>query len=181
MFKKERELLIKKTRVFDVVEKYFKGLKFAPVGLNCNDWVMAIVLDMEGNTIIVKQTRWGIEGETIEFPCGTVEKGESPQIAALRELKEETGFEPDNEDTMRHFASFSPNPAYFNNQMHVYIIRTSQKLKEFELKPAKLDLTEDCKPFVVQSFSPTLIQDLSQHAFGLIGVFALTRLQRPVS
>lgn len=174
-FRKSREDVVAKTKPFTVVKKFFDGLKFVPVGLNAPDWVMAIVLDPDFNTLIVKQSRWGSEDETVEFPCGTVEKGERPQLAALRELKEETGFEPDDEDTMRHFVSVNPNPAYFNNAMSVFIIFTKKHLNQLELKPSGLDPTEDCVPYVASIHSPDLIADLSKHAFGLIGVFALLR------
>jgi len=43
-------------------------------------------------TIVVQQYRPPIGKNTLEFPAGLIDKGESAQDAALRELKEETGF-----------------------------------------------------------------------------------------
>lgn len=43
-------------------------------------------------TILVEQYRPPLGRTTVEFPAGLIDKGESPEDAALRELREETGF-----------------------------------------------------------------------------------------
>ena len=42
--------------------------------------------------LLVRQFRPPVHQETIEFPAGLIDAGETPETAALRELKEETGF-----------------------------------------------------------------------------------------
>ncbi|ESO84366.1 hypothetical protein LOTGIDRAFT_204741 [Lottia gigantea] len=42
--------------------------------------------------ILVKQYRPPMKNYTIEFPAGLIDKGETPDKCAVRELKEETGF-----------------------------------------------------------------------------------------
>jgi 8-oxo-dGTP pyrophosphatase MutT (NUDIX family) len=44
------------------------------------------------DTILVSQYRPPTGRETFEFPAGLIDKGETPEQAALRELKEETGY-----------------------------------------------------------------------------------------
>ena len=43
-------------------------------------------------TLLVHQFRPPVRQETVEFPAGLIDAGESPLDAALRELKEETGY-----------------------------------------------------------------------------------------
>jgi ADP-ribose pyrophosphatase len=47
-----------------------------------------------GEVIIIRQYRVPVDTDVIEFPAGLMDvKGESPEECALRELKEETGYE----------------------------------------------------------------------------------------
>ena len=46
----------------------------------------------KGSTILVRQFRPPIDAYTIELPAGLIDKGETCENAALRELKEETGY-----------------------------------------------------------------------------------------
>lgn len=46
----------------------------------------------EDTTLLVRQFRPPMRGETIELPAGLIDGAEAPEIAALRELKEETGY-----------------------------------------------------------------------------------------
>lgn len=43
--------------------------------------------------ILVKQFRYPINMYSIEFPAGLIDKGETPESTAVRELLEETGYE----------------------------------------------------------------------------------------
>ncbi|KAG2485790.1 hypothetical protein HYH03_015501 [Edaphochlamys debaryana] len=56
--------------------------------------IFAILKRKDGNhqVLVVKQYRPPLGKYTVELPAGLVDKDESPQVAALRELKEETGY-----------------------------------------------------------------------------------------
>ena len=61
------------------------------------DAVVIIPLLRKGNkdkveTLLVQQYRPPIGRTAVEFPAGLIDKGETPEDAALRELREETGF-----------------------------------------------------------------------------------------
>lgn len=70
--------------------------------------------------LMVRQYRHGSDSVTIEFPAGTVDKGEAPYAAALRELREETGCVPAG--AVVELGSVSPNPAFMNNRVWFYFI-----------------------------------------------------------
>uniref|UniRef100_A0A7S1G137 Nudix hydrolase domain-containing protein n=1 Tax=Corethron hystrix TaxID=216773 RepID=A0A7S1G137_9STRA len=44
------------------------------------------------DTLLVEQYRPPVGRTTLEFPAGLIDKGETPEQAALRELREETGY-----------------------------------------------------------------------------------------
>lgn len=46
-----------------------------------------------GNLILVRQFRPPLKAWAIEFPAGLVDHGESPESAAIREMREETGYD----------------------------------------------------------------------------------------
>ena len=76
--------------------KYFKVvdiLNYGPI-ISCNPAVVIIPTKLEKENIkfgMIKIYREPISKESWEFPGGGIEEGESPEIASLRELKEETG------------------------------------------------------------------------------------------
>lgn len=162
------EKVLLSTPVFDVVKKSFDETQFQPIGLNCKDWVMIIAMDrsLDPYVITVIQTRWGVENETLEFPCGTVEEGEDPKYAAIREFREETGIVlPRNQ--LVQIISFNPNPAYFNNKMYVYLYIDDDIVERYLNRDKQnLDENEDCK---IQIRRLSSCNGLKTHAMGIIG------------
>ena len=69
---------------------------------------------------MVRQYRHGSDSVTIEFPAGTVDHGEEPKAAALRELLEETGCRPLKD--IVELGSVSPNPAFMNNRVWFFFV-----------------------------------------------------------
>lgn len=59
--------------------------------LKRSDYVLIVAQNRQGEIAVIKQYRRGVDDEVYELPAGWIEKGESLQEAALRELKEETG------------------------------------------------------------------------------------------
>lgn len=56
------------------------------------DIAMIVPILKNGNLILIRQYKHGIEEVTLEFPAGYVEEAETPAEAAERELVEETGY-----------------------------------------------------------------------------------------
>lgn len=56
-------------------------------------FVNVIAKTDKGRYVLVKQYRPSVSGFVIEFPGGKVEAGENVQVGALRELREETGYQ----------------------------------------------------------------------------------------
>lgn len=56
------------------------------------DWVLILARTKEGKWVTTQQYRHGTGKIALEFPAGIINKGETPEQAALRELQEECGY-----------------------------------------------------------------------------------------
>ena len=54
--------------------------------------LVAAHLVPSGDLVLVRQERTAMGGPTVEFPAGLVDEGETVEQAAVRELREETGY-----------------------------------------------------------------------------------------
>lgn len=103
---------------WDTSESPRTGNRHRFVVLESPDWINIIPLTPEGKVVFVEQYRHGDETITLEVPGGMVDPGETPMQAALRELREETGYESDG---TVHLGSVAPNPAFLNNRCHSFV------------------------------------------------------------
>ena len=60
--------------------------------MDAPNWINIIPITPERKVILIKQYRFGNQKISLEIPGGMIDKGEKPKEAAIRELKEETGF-----------------------------------------------------------------------------------------
>lgn len=95
------------------------------------DWVIVIPEINDGKDfIMVKQWRHGASRVSIEFPGGVIDKGETPENAATRELLEETGYKVND---LVYLGSMSPNPAIMSNHVHFYLAKDLVNTNELHL------------------------------------------------
>jgi len=81
-------------------------------------WVNVVALTPAEELVMVRQFRHGSRQVTLEIPGGIVDPGESPAIAAERELLEETGYRAGR---LEDLGSINPNPALFTNRVHMQV------------------------------------------------------------
>jgi len=89
--------------------------------LDARDWVIVIpVIDSPDGKkfVMVWQWRHGSKSLSLEFPGGVFESGENPEEAAVRELREETGYKPEK---IIKLGEFNPNPAIMTNKIHFFL------------------------------------------------------------
>jgi len=51
-----------------------------------------VPVDAAGNAILVRQYRYATDGWLLEVPAGKLDRGETPETCAIREVEEETGY-----------------------------------------------------------------------------------------
>ena len=100
------------------------------------DWVLILARTAEGKWVMTEQYRHGTGKIALEFPAGIIDKGETPEQAALRELQEECGYRIDSSttpialcapgsaqnDTARFIGTFPVNPDRHRGVFHVVFI-----------------------------------------------------------
>jgi ADP-ribose diphosphatase len=81
--------------------------------IDCVNWVNVIALTPDQKVVMVEQYRHGSNTVELEIPGGMMDAHEtSPAVAAMRELREETGYAG---GTPRIIGRVYPNPAIMSN------------------------------------------------------------------
>jgi ADP-ribose pyrophosphatase len=100
-----------------------------------HDGSAVIVPVFDDNTVaLVKQYRHPAEKYLFEIPAGSLEKDESPEIGARRELEEEIGV---SAGKLEKLSEFYVSPGFLSEKMFVFLAtdlsETTQNLEEDEL------------------------------------------------
>ena len=115
--------------------------------LESPDWVNVVALTPEEKVVVVLQYRFGTQEITTEIPAGIIELGETSKEAAIRELREETGYVSEE---WEYLGYVEPNPAFLDNRCHHWVARNV-----VQTMPPKLD---DGENLVVNEMSLEDIQ-----------------------
>jgi ADP-ribose pyrophosphatase len=82
-----------------------------------------------------------IVGETLlEIPAGTLEPGEPPEVAAVRELAEETGYRASR---LQKLTDFFPSPGVLSERTHLFLA------SELTKGTMQLEKDENLEPVIV--------------------------------
>lgn len=88
--------------------------------------VAIIALTEENKIVFVEQYRKPLEKSLVEIPAGKLEEGEKPEVTALRELEEETGY---TTNKLELVTSFYSSPGFADELLYIYF---TDKLKPLE-------------------------------------------------
>lgn len=109
------------------------------------DWVLILARTATGRWVMTEQYRHGSQTIELEFPAGIINKGETPEQAALRELQEECGYRPSEAPSSdchalhtKYLGSLPVNPDRHRGKFHIVFIDGVAKAGE-----THFDSTED--------------------------------------
>lgn len=135
-FKRLKRELVAKGAIID----YYQDTMLIPNG-NVAKWdfidhkgaAAVIAVRDDGKLLMVRQYRNALERETLEIPAGGLNGREEPtDVAAKRELEEETGFVCDKVELL---VSIYTTVAFCNEKIDIYVAK--------DLKPGHQHLDED--------------------------------------
>lgn len=96
-----------------------------------NHSVQIFALTEDKQVLCVRQFRPGIEQISLELPGGGLDEGEDPAKAAMRELREETGF-AGGSPVFLAALNYSP---YSTGIRHMYMVTECKKVADIDLDP----------------------------------------------
>lgn len=89
--------------------------------------VALVVIDNDGKLILVNQYRHAAGRVLLEIPAGTREPNEDPEVCAVRETQEETGYKPRKVERMGGFFSA---PGFCTEFLHCYLLTDLEENRE---------------------------------------------------
>lgn len=127
---------IYKGKVFDVLEAEIRDgdVRYKREIVLHKGSAVIVPVFADKTVALVRQYRHAAGEYLLEIPAGTLEKGESPEIGAARELEEEIGV---TSDKIEKLTEFYVSPGFLTEKMHVYmasdLTETAQNLEEDEI------------------------------------------------
>jgi 8-oxo-dGTP pyrophosphatase MutT (NUDIX family) len=104
--------------------------------IDCVNWVNVIAITPDQHLVMIEQYRHGSGTVELEIPGGMMDPHDaSPEAAALRELREETGYAGERP---RQLGEVFPNPAIQSNTCYTVIVENCRCLH-----PVEFDHGED--------------------------------------
>lgn len=88
--------------------------------------VAVVPVDEDGHVYFVRQFRKPVESITLEIPAGKIEKGETTEECARRELVEEIGLYPEK---LEYITGFFTSPGFSDEVLHLFIARDLKQEK----------------------------------------------------
>ncbi|MBQ6496140.1 MAG: NUDIX hydrolase [Firmicutes bacterium] len=96
-----------------------KGVAYREI-IEHNGAVAIVAITDEDKVVLVKQYRYAAGRAFVEIPAGKIDKGENdPVKAAIRELKEETGY---TAESIEHLGNINVSVAYSEEVIHLYMM-----------------------------------------------------------
>jgi ADP-ribose pyrophosphatase len=106
--------------------------------------VYIIAETIKGELVLIINHRYTVDNEVLEFPAGMIDDGETPEETAVRELREETGYEG---TVTKVYPANLCNAGASDEKIYVVIIKECRQLHAQDL-----DDNEQISVFPVEKY-----------------------------
>lgn len=134
--------------------------------IDCTHWVNVIAVTTDGRLVMIEQFRHGSNTVELEIPGGMMDPHEhSPVESAVRELREETGYEGGHPVLI---GDIFPNPAIMTNVCHTVLVEGCEPRH-----PTALDHGEDIETRLVapEEIPPLIVAGRIKHSLVVVALF----------
>jgi ADP-ribose pyrophosphatase len=141
--------------------------------IDCVNWVNVVALTPDRQVVMVEQYRHGSNTVELEIPGGMMDSHDaSPEAAAMRELREETGYAGEN---ARIIGQVYPNPAIMSNTCYTVMIENCRCEH-----PVEFDHGEDLLTRLLpeDELSPLVASGKIKHSLVAVALFHFDLLRR---
>lgn len=114
----EKRVIYEGKRVSLAVYRYSKNNEIFEREVVIHPGAVVIIPQLGKKLVLVRQYRPALDDWIIEFPAGTLERGEEPRKCAERELLEETGYRAGK---LIYLGEIIASPGYSTEKIKVYL------------------------------------------------------------
>src|SRR5882762_5074683 len=141
--------------------------------IDCVNWVNVIAVTPDEQLVMIEQFRHGSNTVELEIPGGTMDVTDGSAVAtAIRELREETGYEGEN---ARVIGEIFPNPAIMSNTCYTVLVENCRLQHAVEMDSGEDLITR----LVPASQAPDLVADGKiRHSLVVVGLYYFEIWQR---
>ena len=141
--------------------------------LDSVNWVNVVAVTPDQKLVMIHQYRFGSETVELEIPGGMMDPGESdPVTTAVRELREETGYEGEN---ARMLGKIHSNPAILSNTTFTVLIENCRLKHGVEFDSGE-DLATQLVP--VEEIPKLIAQEKIGHSLVVVALYHFDLWQR---
>lgn len=141
--------------------------------IDCVNWVNVIAVTPDRQLVMIEQFRHGSNTVELEIPGGTMDVTDASAVAtAIRELREETGYEGEN---ARVIGEIFPNPAIMSNTCYTVLVENCRLRHSVEMDSGE-DLVTRLVP--VSQAADLVGQGKIRHSLVVVGLYYFELWQR---
>lgn len=135
-------------------------------------WAMIVPILEDGRVLMERIYRWTLDDWLLECPSGGCD-GDAPEVAARRELEEETGY---RSTSLEHLGNFAASDGYTNERYDIYLARDVRPDGTMKREATEADMELEILP-IAELRERALAGEITDGPTALAILLAASRLE----